>query len=200
MNEHLHELVAAYRNGRIERRDFLKWSAMLGLSAPVLDLSRGQATATIPRGGTLKVTTAGPATIDPPLLVDPPGTAVVQPVGEYLVEVDNDLIPRRYLAIGWMPSEGGKTWTFTLRQGVRFHNDKMRCCWDSLRTHRPRSCSAGAPTCNLRRRGHLFMTDEVPTMVPAFNAAVRAVRANVEGIAASSSGTLDLTRAYFSAS
>jgi peptide/nickel transport system substrate-binding protein len=45
----------------------------------------------------------------------------------------------------------------------------------------------------------LLMTDEVPAMVPAFNAAVRAVRANVEGIAASSSGTLDLTRAYFSA-
>jgi peptide/nickel transport system substrate-binding protein len=44
----------------------------------------------------------------------------------------------------------------------------------------------------------LLMTDEVPSIVPAFTQSVRAVRANVEGIEATSSGTLDVTRAYFS--
>jgi peptide/nickel transport system substrate-binding protein len=44
----------------------------------------------------------------------------------------------------------------------------------------------------------LLMTDEVPSMVPAFTESLRAVRSNVQGVQASSSGTLEVTKAYFS--
>jgi peptide/nickel transport system substrate-binding protein len=150
MNEHEQALLAACRDGCIERRDFLRWSAVLGFSVPLRALSRGQATAAIPYGGTLKVTTAEPATIEPPLLIDPPGTAVVQPVGEYLVAVGNDLIPRPHLATGWTPSEAGKTWTFTLRQDVRFHTGKLMSADDVVATFKrlvgPASISSAQAT------------------------------------------------------
>ena len=139
MKEQMQELSAAYRDGRIGRRDFLRWSAVLGLSVPLLDsplaeMPRARAAGPVRRGGTLKVATAAPATIEPPLLVDGPGIAVVQPVGEYLVWVGNDLIPRPHLATGWAPSEDGKTWTFMLRQGVRFHSGQIMSADDVVAT------------------------------------------------------------------
>lgn len=136
MREHWQELLAAYRDGRIERRDFLKWSAILGLSVPLLDGPVAHAATPIRRGGTLKVLTAGPASIEPPLLVDAPGAAVVQPVGEYLISVDNDLIPRPALATRWTPSDDAKTWTVTLRQGVRFHNGALMTADDVVASFR----------------------------------------------------------------
>jgi peptide/nickel transport system substrate-binding protein len=61
---------------------------------------------------------------------------VVQPVGEYLVWVGNDLVPRPQLATAWVPSAGGKTWTITLRQGVKFHNGKVMTADDVVATFR----------------------------------------------------------------
>jgi peptide/nickel transport system substrate-binding protein len=43
-------------------------------------------------------------------------------VWEPLLILDNDMEPRPVLATGWTPSEDGKVWTFTLREGVRFHD------------------------------------------------------------------------------
>ncbi len=135
MQEYAHELKATYRHGVIDRRDFIKWSAILGLSLPLLDLSRVQAAGpAIRRGGTLKVVEASPTTIEPPLLIDGPGIDVVTQVCEYLVMVGNDLIPRPQLATSWTPSEGAKTWTVALRQGVKFNNGAMMTADDVVAT------------------------------------------------------------------
>ena len=49
MEEQVQELVAAYRAGRIERREFIRWAAILGLAVPCLDLTTARAAAPIRR-------------------------------------------------------------------------------------------------------------------------------------------------------
>ena len=103
MEEQVQELVAAYRAGRLERREFLRWAAILGLAVPFLDRPTVRAATPIRRGGTLRVAISSPKTIEPPLLTDSPGVNLVQPVGEYLLRVGTDLIPRPELASSWTP-------------------------------------------------------------------------------------------------
>ncbi len=44
IQEYSRELKDSYRHGRIDRRDFIKWSAMLGITLPrTLDFTRVQA-------------------------------------------------------------------------------------------------------------------------------------------------------------
>jgi peptide/nickel transport system substrate-binding protein len=134
MEEQIQELQAAYGDGRIDRREFLKWSAVLGLAAPFVDLAAARAAGPVRRGGTMKLATAAPTTIEPPALIDAPGIAVVQLVGEYLVTVDDKLHLHPQLATSWKPSENFKTWTVHVRQGVKFHNGHMMTADDVVAT------------------------------------------------------------------
>lgn len=156
MDEHVQELLNDYRAGRVERRDFLRWAAILGMTvplAPLLDIPgyTPSAMAARPRvghGGTMKVVTSAPTTIEPPDLIDEPGIGIVQAVGEYLVHLDDHLIPRPHLATHWSASDSFKTWTFTLRQGVRLHNGKTMTADDVVATFKrlvdPKSHHAAA--------------------------------------------------------
>jgi peptide/nickel transport system substrate-binding protein len=136
MEEQIQELQAAYGDGRIDRREFLKWSAVLGLAAPFVDLAAARAAGSVRRGGTMKLATAAPTTIEPPALIDAPGIAVVQLVGEYLVTVDDKLRLHPQLATSWKGSESFRTWTVHLRQGVTFHNGKLMTADDVVATFR----------------------------------------------------------------
>jgi len=129
-------LLADYRVGRIERRDFLRMGALLGLSLPFLDTlpARAASGRAAKRGGMVTVAAVAPATIEPPLLIDGPGIAVVQQSCEYLVRVGPDLIPRPLLATGWRPSQGGRAWTVSLRRGVLFHDGREMTADDVVAT------------------------------------------------------------------
>src|SRR4051794_9971166 len=76
------------------------------------------------RGGSLKVAVPAATSIDPVKLNSSGGIAIVQQVAEYLVFAEPDLSLRPVLATSWEPSEGGKVWTFALRQGVKFHDGR----------------------------------------------------------------------------
>lgn len=49
---------------------------------------------------------------------------LMQQLYDGLVRLDKDLLPTPALAEYWMIAEGGKKYTFYLRQGVRFHNGR----------------------------------------------------------------------------
>ncbi len=136
LHQHAQELTAAYQAGRIGRRDVLKMGALLGLSLPFLDAlpARAAAPRAIRRGGTLRVASTSPTSIEPPLLIDGSGIALVQQACEYLVKVGSDLTPRPLLATSWKPSAGGRVWTFTLRRGVTFHNGQEMTADDVIAT------------------------------------------------------------------
>jgi peptide/nickel transport system substrate-binding protein/oligopeptide transport system substrate-binding protein len=65
-----------------------------------------------------------PSTLDPALLTDVYGRAVVRQIFDGLVQFDADLRPIPALAQFWEASRDGRTWTFTLRRGVAFHHGR----------------------------------------------------------------------------
>jgi oligopeptide transport system substrate-binding protein len=65
-----------------------------------------------------------PITLDPTVVTDIYGGAVVRQLFDGLVQFDADLRPIPALAQFWEASWDRRTWTFTLRRGLRFHNGR----------------------------------------------------------------------------
>jgi oligopeptide transport system substrate-binding protein len=65
-----------------------------------------------------------PVTLDPALVTDIYGGAVVRQLFDGLVQFDALLKPIPALAEFWEASRDGRTWTFTLRRGVTFHHGR----------------------------------------------------------------------------
>ncbi|MBN1147751.1 MAG: ABC transporter substrate-binding protein [Anaerolineales bacterium] len=122
--------------GRISRREFLRLSTLLGLSAGVAYFAAGCAQPTeappaatvAPAAGGIK--RGGTFTRAMELqLIDHPArfswvqqANVVRHVAEYLTETGTDNITRPLLLEKWEASEDVKTWTLNLRKGVKFNN------------------------------------------------------------------------------
>ena len=65
-----------------------------------------------------------PSTLDPALLTDIFGGAVVRQIFDGLVQFDAYLKPLPALAEFWDVSRDGRTWSFDLRRGVTFHHGR----------------------------------------------------------------------------
>lgn len=65
-----------------------------------------------------------PATLDPARIGDIYSRSVSQQIFDGLVQFDHTLSVMPALAQFWRSSRDGLTWTFTLRQGVRFHHGR----------------------------------------------------------------------------
>ena len=91
-------------------------------------------------GGSLSLYGTDPVTLDPALSADMTSHQYVLQIFGGLVRLDDDLAPVPDIARDWQVSNGGKTYTFRLRQGVRFHDGREvkaedfiysweRACW-----------------------------------------------------------------------
>jgi oligopeptide transport system substrate-binding protein len=65
-----------------------------------------------------------PSTLDPAFVTDVYGGSVVRQIFDGLVQFDANLNPIPALAEFWEASRDGRTWTFALRQGVKFHHGR----------------------------------------------------------------------------
>ncbi|HET8977675.1 MAG TPA: ABC transporter substrate-binding protein [Solirubrobacteraceae bacterium] len=136
-NHYVDELVA----GRLDRRSFLRRGATIGMSAPLMGAilaacgnannvgsssasSSGSASGSPVKGGTLTIAAQTPATAMNPMIVDDGGgLCMLAQTGEFLTFDNNMLLQLQpMLATKWSPNHDGSVWTFTLRQGVKFHN------------------------------------------------------------------------------
>jgi oligopeptide transport system substrate-binding protein len=70
------------------------------------------------------VFSADPPTLDPAHATDLTSAVVIRQVFDGLLELDEQLRPVPALATGWTVSDDRRTYTFTLRRGVRFHNGR----------------------------------------------------------------------------
>ena len=139
LGQHLREEWLA---GRMSRREFLRSATVLGLSAATIaglvggtGGERARAQAPAKKGGTIQVALVPPtAALDPVTMYDAGAIAVVQQVAEYLVWAENDLRLRPVLATHWEPDSAGKTWTFTLRDGVKFSTGQALTADDVVAT------------------------------------------------------------------
>lgn len=119
--------------GAIDRRDFLRTSTLLGLSAAAAYAIAGKITggSVVPRalaqgtpktGGNLRVGMAVKAINDPATYDWSEKGNVARQVIEPLVQIGSDNVARPYLLESWKPSDDLKTWTVKLRKGVPWSN------------------------------------------------------------------------------
>lgn len=137
------------KQGRISRREFLRFSTLLGMSAGVASIAaacgtqetateappapteameeEAQATAvpevaTIKRGGTWTASMQLQLLDHPARLSWVEGANIVRHVNEYLTETGPDNITRPLLLDRWEASEDVMTWDLYLKQGIKFNN------------------------------------------------------------------------------
>ncbi len=125
------ELVENLRKKKIDRREFLRTSTLLGLSATAAYGIAGQITgqpfmpaakAAAGKGGTLRVSMGVQEMTDPATFAWVPKSNVARQITEYMVITGPDNITRPHLAEKWEASDDLKTWTFKLRKGVKWTN------------------------------------------------------------------------------
>jgi peptide/nickel transport system substrate-binding protein len=138
------DLEKIAREGKLDRREFIKRAGALGLAAPFAAsmLTQSVQAATAKKGGRFVQGTGHGSTTD---TLDPGSHEngfmqnVVYTYANHLFEVDNmgQIIPE--LAESYDASADAKTWVIKLRQGVEFHNSKTMTADDvvsSLNHHR----------------------------------------------------------------
>jgi peptide/nickel transport system substrate-binding protein len=122
------ELKDQMDKGKLSRREFIRYSALLGLSVTSasqiagLVLPREAAAAGIKRGGVLRVAQQIQK-IDHPARFSwlMPSNATRQ-VLEYMTFTDENNITHPYLCASWTASDDLKTWTWNVRKGIKFNN------------------------------------------------------------------------------
>jgi len=134
------ELKELYSQGRITRREFLRNSTLLGLSAAaayafISPFSAKKAMAATPkRGGTWKCAMRLQRLDHPARLSWNEGANVVRQVAEHLTESGPDNITRPRLCEKWVASDDVKTWDLYIRKGVKFNNGAVMNADDVLFT------------------------------------------------------------------
>lgn len=127
------ELCEQLRKGDLDRREFLRTATLLGVSAGAAytmagkilgePLTKRAAAAETPKmGGTLRWGMQVQEMTDPSKFDWVEKSNVARGIVEYLCRTGSDNITRPYLAEGWEASDDLKTWTFKLRQGVKWSN------------------------------------------------------------------------------
>jgi peptide/nickel transport system substrate-binding protein len=122
------DLLHDMENGKLSRREFLRYATLLGVSAAAASQMAGliwprKAFAAKPqRGGTLKVSSQVHKITHPAQFSWVAPSQVARQVGEYLTWTDGKNISHPYLLKNWVVSDDLKTWTLNLRKGVKWNN------------------------------------------------------------------------------
>jgi len=124
----IYDLKVDMDKGKITRRDFLRYSTLLGMSAFAasqmagIGLARKAFAAAPKRGGVLKVSSTLHKITHPAQFSWVSPTQVGRQVAEYLTFTDGKNITHPYLLKNWVVSDDLKTWTLNLRQGIKWNN------------------------------------------------------------------------------
>jgi peptide/nickel transport system substrate-binding protein len=142
-------VIDEYAAGRLSRRHFIQRATVVGLSLPAIGTvlaacggdsgstssPTASAAATPKAGGTLISASIKPASeVDPFSTADEGGLRVLSQAGEYLTWSDANLTLQPALAKSWSPNDVGDVWTFTLQDGVTFHDGSPMTADDVVAT------------------------------------------------------------------
>jgi peptide/nickel transport system substrate-binding protein len=126
------KLCAQFEQGKMDRREFVRLAAFLGVSAASAYAFAGdplggalvkEAAAQTPKkGGSLRLAMQVQEMVDPSTFDWTQKSNQTRHIIEYMTITGPDNITRPYLAESWEASDDLKTWTFNLRQGVKWSN------------------------------------------------------------------------------
>lgn len=127
------ELADDLGQGKISRREFLRTATLLGMSAAAAYKLAGDVTGQLllppahaamkpKKGGTLKVSMRAQEMTDPATFDWTEKSNVARQITEYLTITGPDNVTRPYLCERWEASDDLKTWTLSLRKGVKWNN------------------------------------------------------------------------------
>ena len=156
----VHEAFAQMKDGRMERREFIRLAALLGTSAATAYALAGLsepafAAGALPfpaddpkakSGGILKIAMQVQKMEDPATYSWVQMSNQTRHTLEHLAMTGPDNVTRPMLAESWTATEDLKTWTFTLRKGVFWHNgDELTAehiAWNINRWLDPKTASS----------------------------------------------------------
>ena len=122
------ELEGYLKQGKLSRREFVRYAALLGMSAAAashlagLVRPRGAFAAEPTYGGTLKVSAAIQKVTHPAQFSWIMPSNQLRQVAEYLTYTDKDNITHPYLLKNWQASGDLKSWALNLNEGIKFNN------------------------------------------------------------------------------
>jgi peptide/nickel transport system substrate-binding protein len=140
-------LALQLEKGEISRRDFLRKSTLLGLSAGAAyamaglpaPLSRALAQ-DMPKGGSLRIGMRCMEIKDPHTIDFAEKSNVIRQVCEYLTLTDRNNITHPYLLEKWVVSDDLKTWTLHVRKDVKWRKDGRPLTADDVVWNLKRVC------------------------------------------------------------
>ena len=124
----IHDLKSDLLNGKLSRRQFLRYATLLGMSAAAASQMIGLTwpkklwAATPKRGGVLKISQQIQKIDHPARYSWLMPSNSMRMIFEYMTLTDRDNITHPYLCEKWSASDDLKTWTFDVRQGIKFNN------------------------------------------------------------------------------
>jgi len=131
-NKKIHPAVYDFRsdfeNGKLTRREFLRYATLLGVSAAAASQMAGlwipgnASASPIRRGGTIRVSGTAAKITHPANISWISQSQLMRQVAEYLTFTDENNITHPYLLESWEASHYLKTWTLNIRSGIRFNN------------------------------------------------------------------------------
>jgi peptide/nickel transport system substrate-binding protein len=154
------EAFSMLRDGRMDRREFIRVATLLGASAAsayamaglpspafaATNLPFGPDDPKAKAGGTLKIAMEIQKMDDPATYSWVQMSNQTRHTLEYLAMTGPDNITRPMLAESWTPSADLKTWTFNLRKGVMWHNGEEltadHVAWNITRWLDPKTASS----------------------------------------------------------
>ncbi len=129
------EMQSKLEKGRITRREFLRVSSLLGVSAatanfmaskaldePLVAAAKTLSAADIKRGGTYRIATRVPRVDDPSRFAWVEGANILRNVCEYLTYIDPQSITHPWLLESWSANDDVDEWTLNVRQGIQFND------------------------------------------------------------------------------
>ncbi|MFO0292303.1 MAG: ABC transporter substrate-binding protein [Rhodospirillales bacterium] len=118
-----HDLAA----GHIDRREFVRFATLIGVTAASAFAMAGlphpaRAQTALPKGGSIRVGTRCFEIASPHKWQNPVRSNVGRQVFDYLTRTGHDNVTRPSLLEKWEATPDLKTWTLSLRRDVRWHN------------------------------------------------------------------------------
>jgi peptide/nickel transport system substrate-binding protein len=122
----LPELVGQLKEGKLERREFLRLSTLLGLSSTAAYALAGLAEpieeAHAATGGTVRISMRVIKIESPPIYNYIYDSNICRQVCDYLTRTGADNVTRPWLLEKWQANDDLTVWTLTLKKGIKWSN------------------------------------------------------------------------------